>query len=178
MWVASTFVTKLAVGFRAAVAVTVGPGLAVVDRREIRCRDGQPYHLARSKPIPQAREIVDRANAEARSRVLDGLRQLAQDVAPDGLVAVGLVLGSFRLPSSLESLLASHPACHAAEGEMSREAVFAAADVLGLPVTGVRDRDIEMGTEVSALGRTLGPPWRKDHKLAATVAWLALHSSA
>jgi hypothetical protein len=171
-------VTKLAVGFRAAVAVTVGPDLTVVDRREIHVRNGQPYHLARSKPIAQARKIIDRANAEARERMLDGMRRLIDDLAPNELVAVGLVLGSFRLPSSLESLLASHPACHAAEGEMSREAVFAAADVLGLPVTGVRDRDIEVGTEMSALGRTLGPPWRKDHKLAATVAWLALHSSA
>jgi hypothetical protein len=95
-------------------------------------------------------------------------------MAPDTIAAVGLVLGSFRLPLSLEALLASHPACHAAEGEMSREAVFAAADVLGLPVTGVRDRDIEISAAVSAMGKSLGPPWRKDEKLAATVAWLAL----
>jgi hypothetical protein len=165
---------RLAVGFCSKVAVTVAPALEVVDRREVRVRNGQPYHLARTKPLAEAKRIVDRANAEARKRMLDGLRELIDDVAPDEVVAVGLVLGSFHLPTSLEKLLASHPACHAAEGEMSREAVFAGAEELSLPVTGVRDREIVVGADVDALGKTLGPPWRKEHKLAATVAWLAL----
>jgi hypothetical protein len=165
---------KVAVGFSARFAVTVAPGLTVVDRREIRVRNGQPYHLARTEPLPEARKILDRASSEARQRMLDGINQLITDVAPNEIAAVGLVLGSFHLPSSLEALLASHPACHAAEGEMSREAVLAVSEELGLPVTGVPGREIHVSDDVEGLGKTIGPPWRKDHKLAATVAWLAL----
>jgi hypothetical protein len=165
---------RLAVGFCGRVAVTVCSKNTVVDRREIRVRDGQPYHLARTKPITEARRIIDRASAQARVRMLDGLRKLMSDVSPDEVVVIGLVLGSFHLPSSLEALLASHPACHAAEGEMARESVLAAADDLGLPVTALRDRDLNVSAEIEALGKTVGPPWRKDHKRAAAVAWLAL----
>ena len=164
----------LAVGLCARYAVTVGPDLTVVDRREIRVRDGQPYHLARSKPLAEARRILEKANADARRRMREGLELLREDVAPDEITAAGLVLGSFNLPSDLAKLLASHPACHAAEGEMSREALLAVADELHLPVTAMRDREVRVSDEVERLGKSIGPPWRKDHKLAAAVAWLAL----
>jgi len=167
---------RLAVGFCARFAVTVGPDLTVVDRREIRVRNGQPYHLARAKPLPEAKKLLDRANTEASKRMLEGLNGLVAVLAPDELTGIGLVLASFHLPSDLSKLLASHPACHAAEGEMSREAVLAAADELKLPVTAVRDREIVVTDEVERLGKTIGPPWRKDHKLAASVAWLALRA--
>jgi hypothetical protein len=29
---------------------------------------------------------------------------------------------------------------------------------------------------IAALGRTVGTPWQKDHKQAATAAWIALHA--
>jgi len=96
------------------------------------------------------------------------------DVAPHTIGHFGLVLGSFHLPSNLSDLLASHPACHAAEGEISREAVFAASEELKLPVTAVRDRELVITDEIERIGKTIGPPWRKDHKLAAAVAWRAL----
>ena len=166
----------LAVGFCGHVAVTVAVDFRVVDRREIRVRDGQPYHHARVRPLAEARTIIDQANADARERMLDGIGRLRSDLGPRDLAAVGLVLGSFRLPSSLEALLASHPACHAAEGEMSREAVLAVAEELGLPVIGVRDRDLEIDADVESAGKALGPPWRKEHKRAAAVARLALAS--
>jgi hypothetical protein len=165
---------RRAVGFRGHVAVTVGPDLEVVDRREIRVRDGQPYHLARSKPVAQARKVIERAQAEANARMLEAITGLRRDL---DVTAVGLVLGSFHLPSKLEDLLASHPACHAAEGEMAREAVFAACEALHLPVTAVRDREIEITERVDRIGKLIGPPWRKDHKLAAVVAWRALSAS-
>ena len=165
---------KLAVGLCSRFAVTVGPDLAVLDRREIRVRDGQPYHVARTKPLPEAKRILDTAHDEARTRMREGLERLRDDIAPDEIVAAGLVLGSFNLPSDLSKLLASHPACHAAEGEMSREALLAVAEELRLPVTAVRDREIHVAQDVELLGKRIGPPWRKDHKLAASVAWLAL----
>jgi hypothetical protein len=164
---------NLAVGFRGHVAVTVGGDLTVIDRREIRVRDGQPYHLARTRPIADAQKIVDCAHNEAKKRMRDGLRQLANDVEPHTIGALGLILGSFRLPSKLEDLLASHAACHAAEGEISREAVFALSEELKLPLTAVRDHEITITEEIERLGKDIGPPWRKDHKLAAAVAWLA-----
>jgi hypothetical protein len=58
---------------------------------------------------------------------------------------------------------------------------------LGLPVTGIKEREIlnrgvaELGFSLEEiqgrmleLGRAIGPPWRQDEKLATLAAWLIL----
>ncbi len=62
-----------------------------------------------------------------------------------------------------------------------------ASEHWGLPVTGVRERELyerssaefrvavdELRLRLSGMGRTVGPPWTQDEKQATLVAWLAL----
>ena len=74
----------------------------------------------------------------------------------------------------MERILASHALLHAAEGALFERALVAAAAEIGIPAR-VSDPDmLEVGDALDALRKTLGPPWQKDHKLAAAAALAAL----
>jgi hypothetical protein len=47
---------------------------------------------------------------------------------------------------------------------------------VGLPAFVIEPERIAIGHAVDAAGKVLGPPWRKDHKLAAAAALAALDS--
>jgi hypothetical protein len=59
-----------------------------------------------------------------------------------------------------------------------------------LPVTRVTEREVwergaalfrldsaDLRQKITELGRSLGPPWREDEKLASLAAWIALAAS-
>lgn len=109
----------------------------------------QPYHAAAEGglDLPAAEDFIrrwlDRATTSARA----GLQQVAQAVQTSGgqLRACALFGQPKPLPP-LDRILASHPLLHAAEGQLSREALAAAA----------------------------GPPWAADQRHAAAAALIAL----
>src|SRR5258708_3207015 len=85
---------------------------------------------------------------------------------------------------------APRPPLHRAEGELFREVVAAAGAELGLAVVRGRGKELpdrwaaatalaaaDLQRHLAELGRTLGPPWRQDQKLATLAAWLALAES-
>ena len=89
--------------------------------------------------------------------------------------------------SNVAYVLAAHVRMHAAEGELYGEAIADALDEAGLPVTLIHPRDVAasaadgLGRDagslqrmVTAIGASLGPPWRKDEKEATLLAWTAL----
>ena len=91
------------------------------------------------------------------------------------------------LPSLLE-ILASHPLIHTAEGEFFRKSVISACERLTLPVTQIRERELEeraqlvfgkkaalVSRRIAAMGKSIGPPWTADHKSAALAALLTLN---
>jgi len=202
---------RAVLGFRAhsgwAVMVAVGepvttpaaPTPMVIERRRINLVGAgiaartaapvQPYHAARELDLERARQFIERYVAEATRRAesavgaaIEGLR--AKDWEA---VACGILLASGRPLPSLAEILGSHPLIHTAEGELFRNALKAAGESCGLPVIGVRERELyaraaaQLGTpadrlrsDLDGLGRTLGPPWRQDEKYAALVGWLAL----
>lgn len=90
---------------------------------------------------------------------------------------------SGRQPGTLASTLASHAMIHTAEGEFFRNAIARASDQIGLPVTRVKERELwelaeaavavpaeRLQNHLASIGKTAGPPWRQDEKLAAMVA--------
>lgn len=188
--------TAIGLGWRVhswwAVVVAVSGPVAspVVLRRErVTLLDDEsvqePYHVAVGLPADQAkasiRAVEEAATTAATSIVSDFVASLGS------VAAVGVVGGSRRLPTELSRILASHALLHAAERDLYEQAVVAGAARVGLPVTTVPatgkliDHASQvLGTELepplAALGRSMAPPWQKDHKEATAAALVALHA--
>jgi hypothetical protein len=105
------------------------------------------------------------------------------------IVGSAVLLASGRSLPSLEKILASHPLIHTAEGEFFRHTVSQACEDLQISVTAIRQRELDERAKatfgnatsrvqgsIASLGKTIGPPWTKDHKTAALAAALILAS--
>jgi hypothetical protein len=149
----------------------------------------QPYHAAEGRKLNEAAALIARYETSARRLALRAQKAVAEDLARRGYepVAAAILLASGRPLPALESILASHALIHTADGEHFRAALAHACERSGIPVTGVRERDLpqraeaalkrpssDLTAEVAALGRALGPPWTQDQKLAALAGWVAL----
>jgi hypothetical protein len=169
---------------------------SVIERRRLeltpRGTPAQVYHAARHLEPEEAERFVEEATDAVGAAARRALRHVLAELGASGaeVIATGIVLGRGRVPSSLPAILASHPLLHAAEGELYRRALAEAATSCDLPVHGVEQRSLydraenELGASAAdlrrrllELGRSVGPPWRLDHKDAALVAWLALFAS-
>ena len=182
---------RTALGFRAhsgwaamvAVAGTMDAP-RVLERRRIVIADPeipgsrQPYHAAAGLPFPEAesavREAIESSRGlalEAMSATVEALRALGHEV--DGC---GVLLGSGRSLPGLERILAAHPLIHTAEGEMFRNVLVWAAQECHLPVTGVREKELDAASleRIGSLGKLIGPPWTQDQKYATVAALMAL----
>jgi len=164
-------------------------------RRRIEMAEGvsagpsQPYHAAVGLNIREAEQHVTNSAARAAALAADGLRSMIEDLKRLGhqTAGCGLLSASGRPLPPLEKILASHPLLHTAEGELFRDALRAASTECGLPLITVKERELhahaiaglrltasDLETQVAAMGKGIGPPWRQDQKLAALVAWIAL----
>ncbi|HET7294394.1 MAG TPA: hypothetical protein VFM88_18360 [Vicinamibacteria bacterium] len=185
----------------AAVLVTVAPGGELLDRRRVELIDpglpSYPHHHegswavgrylnspgARALALPDVVALVERVRASAASRsrqVLDSLAAaMSMPIADIALRACP------RLPPTTEERIADHRAQTLADSVMYREALATAAEARGWSVhwydrEGVfRDAAAALGREdvdafLSAMGRSVGPPWQARHKLAAAAAVAAM----
>jgi hypothetical protein len=120
------------------------------------------FHRAAEMDRGQAAKWIERTRnlaVDSAKKALSPL--LGNDVGRCAIVAKPGEVGP------LESVLASHPRIHTAEGCFYRD-VF--RDACGVPV-----RIIPPGSlDVSAIGKITGPPWGRDQKLAALAAWTVL----
>ncbi|HEY3118989.1 MAG TPA: hypothetical protein VGL15_00070 [Vicinamibacteria bacterium] len=170
--------------------------IEVVDRRRIPLADDeklsgsvQPYHAAEGKKLREAAALIGRFEASARRLAVQGQKAVADDIAKKGYAPVraAILLASGRPLPELESILASHALIHTADGEHFRSALGHACEEGGIPVTRIRERELAQRAEeelkrpsaeliatVAALGRSVGPPWTQDQKLAALAGWVAL----
>lgn len=156
---------------RTAVALTgVGDDLGVVVRTEVRTRESQPFHDAEGMPLDQAEALIAAAFDAAIDRAARDLAPIVArfEGADHELEGAVVVMKVYRLPTTLDAILRSHTSCHAAEGQMTGDALVAACDQLGIAVTVTPDLDIDARVEL--VGKLLGPPWRKEQKIAATAA--------
>jgi hypothetical protein len=193
---------NVAIGLRAhsgwaALVALAGPATSpeVIARRRIEIADPgirgskQPFHAAEPLEFPDAKAYIERC-----SRSTERLAREALQAALDGLhdrrsepVACGIILGSGRTLPGLEAILKSHALIHTAEGEFFRLALVEACEHCGMPVLGVKEKELfargaaqlrspvsELERRLQEMGKCMGPPWTQDQKYAALVAWMAL----
>ena len=181
-------------GWAALVAMSGSPGSpSVADRRRIALAGPgipkQPYHAAESLGLEKAKELLRNSVRGSRRLARQAFRETIADLAENGhkAVACGLLLASGRPLPGLAAVLASHALIHTADGEHFRDAIAHAAAEGNLPVTSVREKEIwarasatleipiaELQRRINGMGKTIGPPWTADQKLAALAAWVAL----
>lgn len=134
----------------------------------------QLFHAAAGLPPAQAEALVWTGVTAVGEVATDRLRELQAEL---GLVTVvGVVTGDHPVPESVATILAAHTLMHAAEGQLYRDALLEAAAGCGLTGHGLpKGRAAarlggDLADTVTALGAAAGPPWRKEHKLAAVAA--------
>lgn len=185
-------------GWGALVAVARHSGIwQILERRRISVVDGeiaghaQPYHFAREQPLPEAKKHIARCAAASQRLAQEALSEVVQRLSgKHRLTGAAVLLASGRPLPELERILASHPLIHTAEGEFFRQAFAEACEGLGIPVTGIRDRELmeraqavfkkstaALPGELAAAAKHLGPPWSQDQKAAALAAAVVLGSS-
>jgi len=195
-----------ALGFRAhsgwaAVVAVSGPpdSPVVVDRRRIEIADPaiasskQPFHAARELPLPLAEKLIQRCADSTQALAHGALLKMIQELRQMHCEVLGacILLSSGRPVGSLESTLASHAMIHTAEGEFFREALRGASEKCGVPVSGVKEREIfsraaaelrlprqALQQRMLEMGKSFGPPWRQEEKLAALAGWLILATAS
>jgi hypothetical protein len=159
------------------VALTGPPDVRLLARTHVDLvGDGLPaqaYHAAVGLPLPAAERLVRQWADEAVTSVEAGFAELTEN---GRVVAVGIAAVVRPVPA-LDVVLRSHPLLHMAEGQLAREALAEAATRAGLPVHYLDPKgrhDPAAVERTVALGRVAGPPWRKEHRMAALAALGAL----
>jgi hypothetical protein len=183
-----------------AVLVTVAAGGELLDRRRVDLTDrGLPTHPhhhegswavgrylnipgARTLSLPEAVALVERVRASAARGARDGLEALAAAVpVPIASIAIRVCP---RLAPTIEERIADNRMQTFADSVMYREALAMAAAARGWLVHWYDrervflDAASALGREdiddvLSAIGRSIGPPWQARHKLAAAAALAA-----
>jgi hypothetical protein len=183
-------------GWGALVALSGQPGAEeIIERRKIMVIDpkapggGQPYHYVEEMELHAAEKHLARCAAESRRLALEALLQTAAQLQDRGfaLVRSAILLSSARPLPDLDEILSSHALIHTAEGEFFRLAFRQAFESLEIPVVGIRERELddhvqkafgkataEVNKNIDNAGRSLGPPWTKDQKMAALAAAIVL----
>ena len=187
-------------GWGALVAVSgEADAVEVIDRRRIQIIDRsvpgavQPYHFAKELDLGAGQKHVADSAAASAQLALAAMRQVVDHLRSQNykIVAAAILLSSGRPLPDFETILASHAMIHSAEGEFFRQAFRQACQGLKIPVTGIRERDLDehakaaLGKDaalvvkkrIAGLGKAIGPPWTTDEKSAALVAVVALKNS-
>jgi hypothetical protein len=151
----------------------------------------QPYHYAMNLKLPESHKHLANCAAASTRLAVVAIADLVTELKARHYHVVGsaVLLASGRALPPLEKILASHPLIHTAEGEFFRHTVSQACEDLQISVTAIRQRQLEerakaafgnaasrLQETIASLGRTIGPPWTKDHKTAALAAALILAS--
>jgi hypothetical protein len=174
-----------------------GDSLECVIRKRIVTTDptmpgaNQPYHYAVSLPFADAERYLANSAAVSERLAFAAVEEVVREL--DGrdyrIVGSSVLLASGRPLPALAKILAAHPLIHTAEGEFFRNAVSKACERLKIPVTAIRERELDerakpafgnavsqVQRRISTLGSSIGPPWTKDHKTAALAAAMILTS--
>ncbi len=148
----------------------------------------QPYHAAENLELKEAEQFLLRCSDSSASLARKAIGECIHDTNKKGqrVFRCGILLASGRPVGTLAAILASHALIHSAEGEFFRAVILDACKHHELQVIAVKEKDLfcrflerhisqeALDQYLSSVGRAIGPPWRRDEKLAMLVAWLAL----
>jgi hypothetical protein len=187
-----------------AVLVTVAPGGELLDRRRIDLIDRElpayPHHPegswavgrylntpgARALSLAEAVALVARVRASATRGAHASLDALAMGLpVPIACIAIRACP---TLPPTTEERIADNRAQTVADWVMYRQALATAAEARGWSVHWYDRDDVlrdaaaalgreDVGAVLSAMGRSVGPPWRARHRLAAAAALAATRNN-
>jgi hypothetical protein len=131
----------------------------------------QPYHAAADMSPDEAGRMIAEVESAAEQAATAGLRALADMLPGHEMSGVAVVVKAVSVPQNLADILRSHAWMHAAEGELYRRAVLAAAADGGWAAHAV-DRSALPSAErtLAELGHAAGRPWRRIEKDAARAA--------
>lgn len=168
--------------------------VTLIDDESVR----EPYHAAASlvggragldaEPLlGEARALIDSVEKAAVAAAEATTRGFVSSLGP--IAAIGVVGGNRRVPTELSPILASHARLHASERDLYGQAVVEGATRAGLPVTTIPATGklldhasellgVPLAPPLAALGKSIGPPWQKDHKEATAAALVALDALA
>jgi hypothetical protein len=146
----------------------------------------EPYHAAVGLPLDEAPAFIRSVQEAAVSVAASTITGFASSLG--SIATVGVVGGDRRLPE-LSRILAKHALLHAADRDLYEQAVIEGATRAGLPVTTVpatgklfdhvsQALGVKIEPSLAALGKSMGPPWQKDHKEATAAALVALDTVA
>ena len=166
-------------GSAAAPAVVLRERVTLLDDEALQ----EPYHAAVGLPLDEAAALIRSVEEDAASAAASIVSGFASSLG--SVVAVGVVGGNRQPPAELARRLASHALLHASERDLYERAVIEGATRAGLPVTTLAatgklfDHASEvLGSNVkpslASLGKSLGPPWQKEHREATAAALVAL----
>ncbi len=146
----------------------------------------QPYHEVMDLPWNESQKRVKPFVRAIEKVAAKALAQLIAELQLEGLEVVGAgIAGS--ADRDLSKIGNYHIRAHAAEGLLFRRVLEFAGKANKLPHRTFIEKSLqtqaaaELGCTVAklnkrltALGRTAGPPWRAEERVAATAAWLTL----
>ena len=183
----------------AAVLVTVARDGTLLDRRRIdltRDLPTHPYHhegswavgrylsspWARAISLADAVALVERVHAAAALGARGSLEELAVALpVPIASIAIRVCP---ELPPTIEARITDTRAANVADSVMYRQALASAAAARGWVVHWYDREQVfraaaaavgreDVNAFLSAMGRSIGPPWQANHKLAAAAAIVA-----
>lgn len=183
-------------GWGAVVAVAGQNGAEeIIERRKVVIIDTkkpgavQPYHYVEELDLPAAERHLTQCAIDSKRLAREALNHISAELLKRGYALAGtaILLSSARPLPDLDEILSSHALIHTAEGEFFRQAFRHAFESLDVPVTGIRERDLDERAQkafgksatqvrknIDGMGRILGPPWTQDEKIAALAAAIVL----
>ena len=193
----AAFGVQMHSGWGVLVAVSLDP-LELLARRRIVTADPempgaiQPYHFAAQLEPAQQAEHLSRCAASSCGLAVSSIGEVLSELNQRHyrIVGAAVLFAAGRPLPALEKILSAHPLIHTAEGEFFRQNAAKAFESLQIPVTSIRERELDerakavfekrasrVQATISNLGTSVGPPWTRDHKTAALAAALILTAS-
>lgn len=171
-----------------AVLITVARDAKLLDRRRVALLgEGLPclphHHEAQGLPQRQAEALVERVRSSAEQHAREALGALAASVSTK---ISGIALRRYAaLPPTVAERIADYRAQTFADSAMYRDALSDAAKARGWSVHWYDPKKVfleaaralkvaSIDRRLRELGKELGPPWQKDHRLAMAAAIASL----